>query len=182
MSRLPRMGLLLLLVACLAGCATRAPSPSPARPGSDGPEERTPPNLMKVPDALPRLEPIREAGPNKPYDVMGERYEPLRADAEYRESGLASWYGGKFHGRKTASGERFNRNGLTAAHRTLPMGSRVRVVHSGNGRAVTVRINDRGPYSKRRILDLSEAAARRLRMIDQGVAPVTVHVVSVPGR
>ena len=110
--------------------------------------------------------------------------QPASAPAEpvFSEVGKASWYG-KFHqGRTTASGDKFDMNDLTAAHRTLPLGSRVRVVHSGNGRSVVVRINDRGPYSKRRILDLSEAAARRLRMIDQGVAPITLHVISVPDR
>jgi rare lipoprotein A len=121
----------------------------------------------EAPSSEGRTRPRSTSRPSRPGDV---------------QRGYASWYGGKFHGRKTANGERFNKNALTAAHRTLPMGSRVRVVHSGNGRSVTVRINDRGPYSKRRILDLSEAAARRLRMIDQGVAPVTVHVVSVPRR
>lgn len=94
------------------------------------------------------------------------------------QSGMATWYGGGHHGGPTASGERFNKNALTAAHRTLPMGTRVRVTNQNNGRSVIVRINDRGPYgSKRRIIDVSEAAARQLGMIDAGVVPVRVEVI-----
>lgn len=91
--------------------------------------------------------------------------------------GIASWYGGKHHGGPTASGERFDKNALTAAHRTLRMGTRVRVTRVKNGRVVIVRINDRGPYSKGRIIDLSEAAARRLDMIEDGIAKVKLEVL-----
>lgn len=98
-------------------------------------------------------------------------------------TGKASWYGGKFHGRKTASGERFNKNALTAAHRKLPFGSKVRVTHLGNQKSVVVRINDRGPFgNKGRIIDLSEAAAVRLGMKNAGVARVKLEVLSVEKR
>ena len=90
---------------------------------------------------------------------------------------MASWYGGSLHGGPTASGERFDKNAMTAAHRTLPMNTRVRVTSKRNGRTVEVRINDRGPYGKGRIIDLSEAAAKRLDMIDAGVVPVRVEVI-----
>ncbi|MBA3818159.1 MAG: septal ring lytic transglycosylase RlpA family protein [Deltaproteobacteria bacterium] len=90
------------------------------------------------------------------------------------QRGKASWYGGSFHGGPTASGERYDKRTMTAAHRTLPFGTRVRVTNLKNGRTVTVRINNRGPYSKGRIIDLSEAAAERLGMIDAGVVPCTV--------
>ena len=94
------------------------------------------------------------------------------------QSGLATWYGGGHHGGPTASGERFNKNAMTAAHRSLPMGTRVRVTNERNGRSVIVRINDRGPYgNKRRIIDVSEEAARRLGMIEAGVVPVHVEVI-----
>ena len=94
------------------------------------------------------------------------------------QSGMATWYGGGHHGGPTASGERFNKNAMTAAHRTLPMGTRVRVTNERNGRSVVVRINDRGPYgNKRRIIDVSEGAARQLGMIDAGVVPVRVEVI-----
>ena len=93
------------------------------------------------------------------------------------QRGLATYYGREHHGGPTASGERFDMHKLTAAHRTLPLGTRVRVTNTRNGRSVEVRINDRGPYGRGRIIDLSEAAARRLDMIDAGVVPVTVEVI-----
>jgi rare lipoprotein A len=96
--------------------------------------------------------------------------------------GIASYYGGKFHGRKTANGERFDMNALTAAHKTLPLGTKVRVTHVKTGRSVVVRINDRGPFVKGRVIDLSRRAARELGMIQRGVAKVRVEVISRPGR
>ncbi|MGE0399125.1 MAG: septal ring lytic transglycosylase RlpA family protein [Kofleriaceae bacterium] len=99
---------------------------------------------------------------------------PAKPGVQY---GIASWYGGKHHGGPTASGERFNKNAMTAAHKTLRMGTRVRVTRIKNGRVVIVRINDRGPYSKGRIIDLSEAAARQLDMIEDGIAKVKVEVL-----
>lgn len=93
------------------------------------------------------------------------------------QEGKASWYGGNHHGGPTASGERFNKNAMTAAHRTFKMNTRVRVTNKRNGRSVEVRINDRGPYGRGRIIDLSEAAAKKLDMIDAGVVPVRVEVV-----
>ena len=89
-------------------------------------------------------------------------------------SGKASWYGGRHHGGPTASGERFNKNAMTAAHKTFPFGTRVRVTNLKNGRSVVVRINDRGPYGPGRVIDLSEAAAREIDMIEAGVVPVRV--------
>lgn len=169
-----RTGLGLTLVAVMAGCATRIPSP---RPGTDGPEARPPPNLMQVPDALPRLEPIREGGPNKPYEVLGRSYEPLRPQATYSEEGLASWYGRKFHGRKTASGEAYNMYAMTAAHKTLPLPSYARVTNPANGRSIIVRVNDRGPFVRGRIIDLSYTAALKLDLL-RGVAPVTVERIT----
>lgn len=94
------------------------------------------------------------------------------------ETGIASWYGPGFQGKKTANGETFNTNSLTAAHRTLPFGTYVQVVNEDNGQAVIVRINDRGPFAKNRIIDLSKAAARRLEMIEQGTARVSLYVSS----
>jgi len=97
--------------------------------------------------------------------------------AAHVERGLGTYYGREAQGGPTASGERFDRNKLTAAHRTLPLGTRVRVTNTRNGRSVEVRINDRGPYGRGRIIDVSEAAARQLGMIDAGVVPVTVEVI-----
>ena len=93
--------------------------------------------------------------------------------------GKASWYGGKFHGRKTASGEKFNKRALTAAHRTLPFGTKVRVTNLKNGRKVVVRVNDRGPWGKSKIIDVSEAAAKKLRMIRSGIVPVKVEILKL---
>jgi len=93
------------------------------------------------------------------------------------QDGKASWYGGSHHGGPTASGERFNKHAMTAAHRTLKMNTRVRVTNKRNGRSVEVRINDRGPYARGRIIDLSEAAAKKLDMIDAGVVPVRIEVL-----
>lgn len=107
---------------------------------------------------------------------------PVPAERGEIQRGNASWYGERHHGRLTASGERFDMNDLTAAHRTLPMSSRVRVTNERNGRSVEVRINDRGPYGRGRIIDLSRAAARVLGMIEAGVVPVTVEILSVPER
>ena len=106
---------------------------------------------------------------------------PLAPRVGAAQEGLASWYGGKFHGRKTASGERFDQSALTAAHCTLPFGTTVRVTNQKNGRAVKVRINDRGPFGNaRRVIDVSKAAARALGMIGEGVVPVRLEVLSTP--
>jgi rare lipoprotein A len=163
------------LVAGLAGCATRPPTVP--LPGADGPEERPPPGLLQVPDALPQLEPIRLGGPNKPYAVLGESYVPLPAETVYREHGLASWYGRKFHGRPTASGERYDMYAMSAAHKTLPIPSYVRVTNPANARSVIVRVNDRGPFVRGRIIDLSYTAALKLDLL-RGVAPVTVERIT----
>lgn len=100
-----------------------------------------------------------------------------KASAGGGYSGMASWYGGKFHGRKTASGERYNQGAMTAAHKTLPFGTRVRVTHARTGNSVVVRINDRGPFIRGRIIDLSRAAASQIGLTATGVAPVRVTVL-----
>ncbi len=112
----------------------------------------------------------------KPYRVNGAWYVP-RIDRNYDAVGRASWYGRPFHGRRTASGQIFNMNALTAAHRTLPLGTRVRVTNLANGRSVVVIINDRGPFVKGRIIDVSRHAARRLGFQRKGTARVRVRVV-----
>jgi rare lipoprotein A len=178
------------VMVALAGCASRpppvstpVPSSQPPLPGiqlprNEGPDPRTPVELMQVPDAVPRAEPIRAGGANKPYEVAGERYEPLPPGERYEASGLASWYGMPFHGRKTANGETFNMYAMTAAHRTLPLPSYARVSNPANGRSVIVRVNDRGPFTPGRIVDLSYTAAVKLGIA--GVAPVRVQRV-LPG-
>ena len=111
-------------------------------------------------------------GPSKAkHDDTGKRHPPGV------QMGKGTWYGGKFHGGPTASGETYNKNSMTAAHRTLKFNTRVRVTNLNNGRSVIVRINNRGPYGKGRIIDVSEAAARELDMIEAGVVPVRVEVL-----
>ena len=124
-----------------------------------------------MPDAEPRIEAIRSGGPNKPYEALGRAYVPITDDRPFVERGLASWYGRKFHGRRTASGEPFDMYAMTAAHPTLPIPSYARVRNPANGREVVVRINDRGPFHRGRIVDLSYTAALRLDVL-RGVAPV----------
>lgn len=179
----------LLLAALLAGCASRAPQPSsptsptlPTRPAGgwpdrDGPDAVPPADLHKVPDALPRLENIRKGGPNKPYEVLGQRYEPMTEDRPLTERGLASWYGRKFHGRPTASGEVYNMYAMSAAHPTMPLPSYARVRNPKNGREIIVRVNDRGPFHPGRIIDLSYTAALKLDLL-RGVAPVELERIT----
>ena len=112
--------------------------------------------------------------------ACGGAQKPERPGAV--ERGMATWYGGKLHGSMTASGERFDQEAMTAAHKTLPFNAIVRVTNLKNDRSVTVRINDRGPYARGRVIDVSRAAARELGMISDGVVPVTVEVVRWPGR
>ncbi len=110
----------------------------------------------------------------RPYTVRGKTYHPVKTAEGYSEDGIASWYGPGFHGKKTASGERFNQNALTAAHKILPFGTKLRVTNLSNGREVVVRINDRGPFSSRRIIDLSKKAAEKLGMLRSGTAKVHI--------
>ncbi len=110
----------------------------------------------------------------RPYTVRGKTYHPVKTAEGYSEEGIASWYGPGFHGKKTASGERFNQNALTAAHKLLPFGTKLRVTNLSNGREVVVRINDRGPFSSRRIIDLSKKAAEKLGMLRSGTAKVRI--------
>ncbi len=112
----------------------------------------------------------------KPYTVLGQSYTP-RETYEYVETGIASWYGPGFHGSKTASGERYDQREMTAAHRTLQMPSLVRVTNLGNGKSVIVRVNDRGPFSKGRVMDVSELAAKNLGMIGPGTAKVKIELL-----
>ncbi|MFY7867209.1 septal ring lytic transglycosylase RlpA family protein [Roseateles sp.] len=169
----------------LGGCASRSPQtstlPAPSRPSSwperDGPEAVIPPNLHQVPDAIPKLEPIRKGGPNKPYEVLGQRYAPITEDKPLVERGLASWYGRKFHGRSTSSGEIYNMYAMTAAHPTMPIPSYARVRNPANGREILVRINDRGPFHSKRVIDLSYTAALKLDIL-RGVTPVEVERIT----
>ncbi|MCW8891839.1 MAG: septal ring lytic transglycosylase RlpA family protein [Deltaproteobacteria bacterium] len=117
------------------------------------------------------------AGWQRPYEVNGQRYNPLRGHKGFQQRGIASWYGKKFHGRKTSNGETYDMYGLSAAHKTLPMGVFVKVTHLGNGRHINVRINDRGPFIAGRIIDLSYGAARQLGIVESGTAQVNIQAL-----
>ncbi len=164
----------------LAGCASgplRMPGVPSTPPGRDGLEANPPPDLARVPDAEPQVEPIRAGGPNKPYELLGRSYVPITRDAPFTERGIASWYGRPFHGRRTASGEVYNMYAMTAAHPTLPIPSYARVRNPANGREIVVRVNDRGPFHGGRILDLSYTAALKLDL-HRGVGAVELQRIT----
>ena len=158
----------------LPGCGLLAPAPPPEPPvpaplPAPPPKPRPPPAPV---EARPRVERLNSGPPNHAYEIKGERYEPENTDVPMVETGLASWYGKPFHGRRTASGEVYDMNAMTAAHKTMPLPSYALVRNPANGRQVVVKVNDRGPFVKGRVIDLSRAAARKLRIA--GVAPVEV--------
>jgi rare lipoprotein A len=182
-SRLPSLAALTLVV-LLAACGStpRATGPRavavPVAAGDrDGAEAKPPADLAAVPDAEPRLEAIRSGGPNKPYAIAGRSYAPVTDDKAFAERGLASWYGKKFHGRRTASGEVYDMYAMTAAHKTLPIPSYARVRNPANGAEVLVRINDRGPFVAGRIVDLSYTAALKLGVL-RGVVTVELERIT----
>ena len=170
----------------LTGCASAPPgaggaastrSPAVLDPSRDGPEASPPSGLDQVPDATPRVESIRSGGPNKPYEVFGRGYAPFTQDRSFRERGLASWYGRKFQGKPTASGEIYDMYAMTAAHPTLPIPSYARVRNPVNNREIVVRVNDRGPFHPGRIIDLSYTAALKLDLL-RGIGPVEVERIT----
>jgi len=146
-------------------------------------EQRDGPSQAKltaadVPDARPRSEPPARYGNHSPYEVLGKRYTVMASSAGYRQRGIASWYGSKFHGRRTSSGEVFDMHLATAAHRSLPLPTYAEVTNLENGRQVIVKINDRGPFHDDRLIDLSYGAAVRLDMVGSGTARVDVRAIS----
>lgn len=145
----------------------------------DGPVDSVPDNLDALPDAQPRAEPLHRFA-NRPYSVLGRDYAPYQELKPYKARGIGSWYGRKFHGQKTSSGEIYDMFAMTAAHPTLPIPSYVRVTNLANGKSVVVRVNDRGPFLHERVIDLSYAAAWKLGYIGSGSAQVEVESV-LPG-
>lgn len=139
----------------------------------DGPGDNPPDDLLNTPDAEPRVEPLSPRG-NRPYVVFGKSYTPFTDDRPFKQRGIGSWYGKKFHGQKTSSGEIYDMYKMTAAHPTLPIPSYVRVTHVGSGRQVIVRVNDRGPFHASRIIDLSYTAALKLGYVTQGSSELEI--------
>ena len=169
-----RLVSLLLITALLQSCA-----------GGSAPDADGPPDASSVPpvppDAVPRVEPRSRYGNPSSYVVFGRRYHVMNSAHDYVERGIASWYGRKFHGRRTSSGEPYDMHAMTAAHKSLPLPSYVRVTNLKNGRSTVVRVNDRGPFHENRIIDLSYAAARKLDILGEGTGMVEVRALT-PGR
>ncbi|MBA3661506.1 MAG: septal ring lytic transglycosylase RlpA family protein [Gammaproteobacteria bacterium] len=135
----------------------------------------TQPISIQKTEVVAKNEKIKKAVDSKStYQVFGKRYHVMRSSHQYEEKGFASWYGRDFHRKKTSSGERFNMYKLTAAHKTLPLPTKVQVTNLKNGKKIVVTVNDRGPFISNRLIDLSYGAAKQLGMVGQGVAPVTV--------
>jgi rare lipoprotein A len=166
-----------LALAFLAGCASTEKKGGYYK--DDGPQAKPPSNLDGIADATPSVEPLSKWA-NRPYSALGKSYTPLTSVQPFKQRGMASWYGKKFHGRKTSSGEIYDMYKMTAAHPTLPIPSYVRVTRVSGGKSVVVRINDRGPFHAGRVIDLSYVAAYKLGYIQAGAAEVTVESI-VPG-
>ncbi len=142
----------------------------------DGPGDNPPADIDSIPDAIPRLEtPLPRA--NRPYVALGTRYTPYTTYIPYKAKGIASWYGKRYHGQKTSSGEIYDMYGMTGAHTILPLPSYARVTNPENGKSVIVRINDRGPFHSDRLIDLSYAAAYKLRLVGKGSGLVEVEAI-----
>ncbi|WP_299395581.1 septal ring lytic transglycosylase RlpA family protein [Pelagibius sp.] len=181
-----------LVLTLLGACAATAPEDGPLNRSGDlsggGPAATA--TRAEAPSARAAPRPVAPPGPSRqPAEQSGSSLAALPPDSEVRGaqpaervtetfSGLASWYGKRFHGRLTASGSRFDMNAMTAAHRSLPFGTRVRVTNESNRRSIVVTINDRGPFIKPRIIDLSFAAAKALDFIDDGLTRVRVEVLA----
>lgn len=172
------------VVLALAGCGSNPPGHSkpataPKSGGyylDDGPEATPPAGVEATPDAEPRVEPLHRYA-NRSYVVMGSRYTPQTERLAHSQEGLASWYGRRFHGKKTASGEVYDMYAMTAAHPTLPIPSYARVTALDSGKSVVVRINDRGPFHGKRIIDLSYTAALKLGYLKRGSTQVRVESI-----
>lgn len=173
----------LLLAACSSTPQRKAESGVPAAPSGggylagDGPGADAPANLDAIPDAVPRNEPLHRYA-NRPYVALGKTYTPLTSTGTFKQRGIASWYGKKFHGQRTSVGEVYDMYAMTAAHPTLPIPSYARVTNLANQKSVVVRVNDRGPFLHDRVIDLSYAAAHKLGIIGDGSAEVEVESLS----
>lgn len=159
------------MAAALAGCSSQGPIDT----ADNAP--KNPKDVSSIQDAVPRAEPRSRYGNPKSYVVAGKRYYTKTSSSGYRERGIASWYGTKFHGRRTSSGEPYDIYKMTAAHKTLPLPTYARVANLRNGRTVIVKINDRGPFHANRIIDLSYAAAARLDILGNGTGLVEVEAL-----
>jgi rare lipoprotein A len=177
--------LIITVSTLLVGCTTPPPAPPipkeqpPVGEVEDGYPEQ-PVDVTNVPDAVPRVEPRSRYGNPDSYEVFGERYHVIASSQGFSERGIASWYGTKFHGRRTSSGEPYDMYSMTAAHKTLPLPTYVRVTNLRNGRSTVVKVNDRGPFHDNRIIDLSYAAAYKLEILEKGTGLVEIEALDPP--
>ncbi len=171
--------LALMLVLTLAGCVSQpdVPEGTPHDFHIKDSYPEQPMDVSHIPDAVPRVEPRTRAGNKSPYVVLGKTYYVMQDERGFTEEGIGSWYGNKFHGRRTSNGEVYSMYGMTAAHKTLPIPSYVRVTNLENGRQIVVRVNDRGPFHTGRIIDLSYAGASKLGYVNKGTARVRIEVL-----
>jgi len=181
----------LAMIVSMTGCGIFSKSPPPAigptgaSAGAggfykdDGPGLFAPSNLEEIPDAVPRMEPLL-SGPMRPYVVLGKGYVPMTRLEPYKDRGIATWYGRRYHGKPTSSGEAYDMYAMTAAHTVLPIPSYVRVTNLANKKSVVVRVNDRGPFIGNRLIDLSYTAAYKLGLATAGSGMVEVEVI-IPG-
>ena len=181
----------LAMIVSMTGCGIFSKGPPPAigptgaSAGTggfykdDGPGLFAPSNLEEIPDAVPKMEPLL-SGPMRPYVVLGKGYAPMTRLEPYKDRGIATWYGRRYHGKPTSSGEAYDMYAMTAAHTVLPIPSYVRVTNLANKKSVVVRVNDRGPFIGNRLIDLSYTAAYKLGLATAGSGMVEVEVI-IPG-
>jgi len=185
-NRVSSCSILFLVAVMLAACssapqrkaesgATTAPTGGGYLAG-DGPGADAPGNLDAIPDAVPKYEPLHRYA-NRQYVALGKTYTPLTSTGNFKQRGIASWYGKKFHGQRTSVGEVYDMYAMTAAHPTLPIPSYARVTNLANNKSVVVRVNDRGPFLHERVIDLSYVAAYKLGIIGDGSAEVEVESI-----
>ena len=167
---------ILALVICLVCVALLASCTNPYRT-KPSPKQKPTTRVDRSENVIPRAEPKSKYGNPSSYVVFGRRYYVLPSSQGYKEQGIASWYGTKFHGRRTSSGETYDMYAMTAAHKTLPLPTYARVTNRRNGRSIIVRINDRGPFHRNRIIDLSYTAATKLGIITRGTGLVEVEAL-----
>jgi len=162
------------LVYFISGCSS---TPTTTTTSDNDAYPSAPIDVSQVPDAVPKAEPKSRYGNPPSYKQFGNQYYVLDSSHGYREQGIASWYGTKFHGRRTSSGDPYDMYTMTAAHKTLPLPSYARVTNIENGKSVIVRINDRGPFHDNRVIDLSYAAAHRIGVLQNGTGKVIVEAI-----
>lgn len=181
---------IVLLAAMLSACGSTPKRSGPVERApsgggggyylDDGPGANAPANIEAIPDAVPKIEPLGR-GTMRPYTVMGRNYTPMTRLEPYKARGVASWYGRRYHGKQTSSGEIYDMYAMTAAHTILPIPSYVRVTNVANGRSVVLRVNDRGPFIDSRLIDLSYTAAYKLGILGAGSGMVEVESI-IPGQ